>query len=52
MTISEDEINEISSAAQAVAKRGAKSVQPGDQKVEFFDPETLLAARNALKADY
>jgi hypothetical protein len=51
VSLTNEEIDAIALSAQQVAARGAKSVQSGDQKVEFFPPKDILDANNALKAD-
>jgi hypothetical protein len=51
VSISNDEIDAIALSAQKIAARGAKSVQSGDQKVEFFPPKDLIDAGNTLQAN-
>jgi hypothetical protein len=51
MSLNTDDLNAMVTSAKNVANRGAKSVQSGDQKVEFFPPKDILVTGNALKAD-
>jgi len=51
MALTNEEIDAIARSVQKVAARGAKSVQSGDQKVEFFPSKDIMDAGNALKAD-
>ena len=51
MSLSNEEIDAIATSAKNIASRGAKLVMSGDQKVEFFDPKTILDAKIALQAD-